>query len=93
MVTVDDTYESPRVHFPNGPLATMPPPPATLDADGRSLPEGPARALDPADVGVFGPSMCRTAAAPATDAGHRATAGIDMDGSLQQPAAARRGCS
>ncbi|MFI1069344.1 hypothetical protein [Streptomyces puniciscabiei] len=62
MVTVDDTYEPPKVQFPNGPLATMPPPPATPDADGRSLPEGLARALDPADVGAFGSSMCRTAA-------------------------------
>ncbi|OLZ74651.1 Tat pathway signal protein [Streptomyces sp. IMTB 2501] len=113
VVTIDNTYESPEVQFPNGSLATVSLPSGNgdafvrkalavrvtdtsfvldqlralnsgrnPDADGQPLPEGLTRALNLAEVGMFGHSMGGTTAALAMDADRRITAGIDMDGNL-----------
>ncbi|WP_017624000.1 alpha/beta hydrolase family protein [Nocardiopsis chromatogenes] len=52
------------------------------DADGRTLPHGLAKALDPSAVGMFGMSLGGATTVHAMGADERIDAGIDMDGSV-----------
>ncbi len=98
VVTIDNTYESPEVQFPDGFLATLNLPP---DADGfirdalevrvqdtsfvlDQLTGSPdwRGVLDLTKVGMFGHSAGGTAAGAAMDADPRITAGVNMDGNL-----------
>ncbi|MDA2809506.1 hypothetical protein O4J56_02540 [Nocardiopsis sp. RSe5-2] len=52
------------------------------DADGRRLPGGLAKALDPSTVGMFGMSLGGATTVHGMGADERIDAGIDMDGSV-----------